>query len=301
MAKHKNKFSRARSAQVVVLGLICLATLIAALMVGKDIVLFNPKGQIAQEQAHLMMFSVAVLLLIAIPTLTLLYFFAWKYRESNTKAKHAPNKRLSKFSAFGLWVIPAVVLLVLASVVLPATHKLDPHKAIATDTKPLTIQVIALRWKWLFIYPEQDIATVNYVQIPINTPVQFELTADEAPMNSFWIPHLGGQLYAMTGHENRLNLMADASGDYSGQAAEINGPGFADMKFTAHVSSKDDFNRWAQIVQLSSKTLDSAEYDRLLMPSQNTPATVYSATEPGLYSTVLAKYSGSHNHQTGAD
>ncbi|MEI7683215.1 MAG: COX aromatic rich motif-containing protein [Candidatus Saccharibacteria bacterium] len=298
MMKRKKMPSSGKSVRIIFLGLLSLAVLIVGLLHGKDLVLFNPKGQIAQNQAHLMLFSITVLVAVAIPTLSLMYFFAWKYRESNSKAKHDPNRTLGKLSVVGLWVIPIMVLILLASVVLPATYRLDPHKAIVSDTKPLTIQVIALRWKWLFIYPDQNIATVNYLQIPINTPVQFELTADEAPMNSFWIPHLGGQLYAMTGHSNLLNLIADTPGIYAGQAAEINGPGFSGMKFVARASSDKDFNTWVKTVKWSSNTLDLAEYNKLVLPSQNNPVTLYSAVKPSIYDTVLLKYEGAHNHQT---
>ncbi len=258
--------------------------------------LINPKGTVALQQSHLMMFSTVVLLSIAIPTLFLLYFFAWKYRASNKKAKHDPNRRLSKFSVLNLWIIPSIVVVVLAAVVLPDTRRLDPRRAIAAGVKPITIQVIAMRWKWLFIYPQQNVAAVNFVQIPVNTPVQFELTADEAPMSSFWIPQLGGQLYAMTGHDNRLNLMADTLGDYTGRSAEINGVGFAGMKFIARASSKSEFDQWAQGLQQSAKALDSAEYNRLLVPSVDNPAALYSLANPDLYLAVLLKYSGSHHH-----
>lgn len=243
-----------------------------------------------------MMFSTAVMLAVAIPMLTLLYFFAWKYRETNSNAKHEPNKRLGKFAVIGLWLIPVTTILVLTSVAWPATHKLDPHKAISAEAKPLNIQVIALRWKWLFIYPEQGIATVNYVQIPVNTPVKFDLTADEAPMNSFWIPHIGGQLYAMTGHSNQLNLMADTPGDYTGRAAEINGDGFSGMNFSAQVVSSEDFEQWSQDVVQSPNMLDAAAYSKLLLPSENNPAAFYANAKPNLYDTVLLKYGDSHSH-----
>jgi cytochrome o ubiquinol oxidase subunit 2 len=296
MTQHKNKPSPGKSVRVILLGLSGLTLLIAALLRGKDIVLFNPKGLIAQEQSHLMMFSVAVLLSVAIPTLSLLYFFAWRYRESSPKIRHDPNRRLGRLSAVGLWVVPVVVLLVLASVMLPATYNLDPHKAIASDVKPLTIQVIAMRWKWLFIYPEQNIATVDFIQIPTNRPVRFYLTADEAPMNSFWIPHLGGQLYAMTGHNNLLNLMATSNGDYTGSAAEINGPGFAGMKFTTRASSNQDFDTWVQTVKWSSNRLGWAEYNKLLAPSENNPTQLYSSAQTDIYDTVLLKYGDTHGH-----
>jgi cytochrome o ubiquinol oxidase subunit 2 len=155
-----------------------------------------------------------------------------------------------------------------------------------------------MQWKWLFIYPEQNIATVNFVQIPEDTPVEFELTADEAPMSSFWIPNLGGMLYAMTGHNNRLHLIADTPGDYPGSSAEINGAGFAGMQFTARASSRGDFDQWLQKVKRSPAVLDGAEYAKLLKPSENNPAAFYSATEEGMYDKVLKKYmgSGSHGH-----
>ncbi|HLC91487.1 MAG TPA: ubiquinol oxidase subunit II [Candidatus Saccharimonadales bacterium] len=275
-----------------------LALLVSALLRGTDVALFMPKGLIAREQHSLMLFSVGLMLAIAIPTLVLFYFFAWRYRESNEKAAYDPHTSHGKFFVLTLWLIPSVIVFTLAHTMWPSTHKLDPHRSIVSDTKPLTIQVVALRWKWLFIYPEQSIATVNFVQVPIGTPIQFELTADETPMSSFWIPQLGGQLYAMTGHANRLNLMADTQGDYTGGSAEINGAGFAGMKFIARASSKEDFDLWVQKVQLSSNVLNTGEYEKLLKPSENNPANLYSVAQPDLYDTVLMKYSGSHRNHT---
>ena len=175
---------------IILLGLVDLGLLIRHILHGKNVALFNPKGLIAYEQQGLIIFTAAVLLTIAIPTLFMLYFTAWKYRESNTKAMRAPNSRNSKSLVLTMWLIPTVFMLVLATFMFSATHRLVPQKLIAADAEPLTIQVISLRWKWVFIYPEQKIATVNFVQVPLNTPVTFELTADEAPMSSFWIPNL---------------------------------------------------------------------------------------------------------------
>jgi len=298
MTKRKNKFSQGGTVWLILLGLIGLGLLVALLLRGKDVALFMPKGLIAREQHSLMIFSVALMLAVAIPTLILFYSFAWRYRESNKRAAYDPHARHGKFFVFGLWLIPSVIVLILASVMWPATHKLEPHKPIVGDAETLTIQVVAMRWKWLFIYPEQSIATVNFVQVPIGTPIQFELTADETPMSSFWIPQLGGQLYAMTGHANRLNLMADTQGDYTGGSAEINGAGFAGMKFIARASSKEDFDLWVQKVQLSSNVLNTGEYEKLLKPSENNPANLYSVAQPDLYDTVLMKYSGSHRNHT---
>jgi cytochrome o ubiquinol oxidase subunit II len=296
MKKHKNTHNRTSSVQLIIAGLFGLGICIAVLLRGVDITLLNPKGLIAEAQLNLMLFSVLLLLTIAIPTLILLYGFAWKYRESN-QATYDPHVRHSKFFVFSMWTIPSVFMLILALVMWPATHKLEPQKSIAANTKPITIQVVAMRWKWLFIYPEQNIATVNFVQIPTGTPVQFELTADETPMSSFWIPHLAGQLYAMTGHVNRLNLVADHEGDYPGSTAEINGAGFAGMKFITRVSSEEEFKQWIQAVQQSQNVLNSAKYGKLLRPSENNPIELYSSVQSDLYAKMLMKYAGAHDHQ----
>ena len=282
---------------IIFLVLVDFALLIRYLVHGKNVALFNPKGLIAHEQLSLMVFTVTVLLAIAVPTLFILFFTAWKYRESNAKATYAPGARHSKLLDLSMWLIPTAFMLVLAIVMWSATHRLIPQQTIAADAKPLRIQVVSMRWKWLFIYPDHNIATVNFVQVPLNTPVQFELTADEAPMSSFWIPNLGGQLYSMTGHVNRLNLLADTPGDYPGSSAEINGAGFSGMKFTARASSMEDFDRWVQEVKQSPDVLDTATYESVLKPSENNPTAFYSAFEPSLYENVLMKYAGSHDHQ----
>lgn len=296
MTKREHKTSQGRTTSLVVLGLVVLGLVSAGLLRGKDVALFNPKGLMAQEQYSLMLFSVAVMLVIAVPTVGLLYFFAWKYRETNKKALYSPNIRHSKFFVASLWVVPSLFILVLASAMVPATYRLEPQKSAVPDDESITIQVVALRWKWLFIYPEHGVASVNFVQVPVDTPVRFELTADETPKSSFWIPHLGGQLYAMTGHVNPLYLLASEPGDYPGSSAEINGAGFAGMKFTARASSQADFDLWVQNVQQSPSILDSAEYEKLLIPSEKHSVELYSVGDSDLYAKMLMKYVGSHGH-----
>lgn len=286
---------------IICLSLIDLGFVLRYVLQGQNVALFNPKGLIAREQLSLMIFTATVLLVIAVPILTLLYFTAWKYRESNTKAIHAPDVRHSKFLVPSMWLIPIAIMLVLATNMWSATHRLVPQKPINANTKPLRIQVVSMRWKWLFIYPDQKIATVNFVQVPVGTPVQFELTADAAPMSSFWIPNLGGQLYSMTGHVNRLNLMAEVPGDYPGSSAEINGAGFSGMKFTARAGNTEDFDRFVQSVKQSTDVLDTATYESVLAPSKNNPVAYYSAYESSLYDRVLMKYSGLHSHQPAKD
>lgn len=293
----KKRLSTGWLVLIIFLGLIDLALLIAYFIHDKNIALFNPKGLIAQEQLRLMLLVVGVLLAVFIPSLVMLYFTAWKYRETNLPAGHTPHTPVDTKMSRGVWLIPITVLLILATVMWSATHRLSPQKSIVADAKPLKIQVISLRWKWLFIYPEQQIATVNFVQIPVNTPVEFELTADETPMSSFWIPNLGGQLYSMTSHVNRLNLMADTPGDYPGSTPEINGPGFAGMRFTARATSMHDFTHWVEDTQLSRDKLDTVTYESLLKPSENNPVAFYANADTTIYGKVLMKYMGSHDHQ----
>jgi cytochrome o ubiquinol oxidase subunit 2 len=297
MSKNRKKNSQSKMVACVILGLASIAFVIVVLLQGKNVALFNPQGAIAKEQLNLIFITVGLMLVLAIPALFMLYLTAWKYRESNSKVKHEPDARHSKFLVVGMWLVPATLAVVLASIMWPATHKLAPNKLIAAEAKPLTIQVVAMRWKWVFIYPEQNIATVNFVQIPEDTPVRFEMTADEAPMTSFWIPNLGGMLYAMTGHNNELNLIANTPGDYPGSSGEINGAGFAGMKFTARASSQGDFDAWLQEVKRSPAVLGAAEYDQLLKPSEDTPTAFYSAAKAGMYDTVLMKYMGSGGHE----
>lgn len=301
MTKRKNKARKGGSIRLAFLGLFALALglLVVWLLRGNDVILFNPKGLIATEQHQLMVTSTLIMLGFAVPVLTVLYFFAWKYRETNQKAAHNPAASRGRVPALAFWAMPTAIMLILASIMVPATFKLEPQDTIQAKKDPLTIQVVALRWKWLFIYPQQNIATVNYVEIPIDTPIQFELTADETPMSSFWIPHLGGQLYAMTEHVNRLNLMADTLGNYEGSAAEINGPGFAGMRFNTHVSTQEDFEAWAYAKRLSTHHLTTGEYAKLLTPSENHPTEFYSNPDPKIFSTILSKYAGSHQHDMG--
>lgn len=298
MPKKRKDNSVAKTVTLIVLGLAGLALFLKILLQGYNVALFNPKGVIAKEELDLTILTTIVLLVIAVPTLFLIYFFAWKYRESNTKAKHDPNTRHGKLFNISIWLIPSLFAIVLAMIMWSATHRLEPQKQIAANAKPLTIQVVAQRWKWLFIYPEQGIATVNYIQLPVDTPVTFKLTADEAPMSSFWIPNLGGMLYAMTGHVNNLNLLADTPGEYPGSTGEINGAGFAGMKFTARVGSQEDFDGWVDGVKSRTTVLDSAEYEKLVKPSENHPPTSYAQVEGGLYDTVVMKYAGAgHDHK----
>lgn len=249
----------------------------------------NPSGLIAQKELGLMVFATLLMLVIVIPVFVLTFFIAWKYREGNTKAKYTPNWDRNRALETIWWGFPLIIILVLSVVTWQSSHDLDPFRPLSSNAKPLTIQVVALQWRWLFIYPEQKVATLNFVQIPKNRPVQFQLTAD-APMNSFWIPALGGQMYAMSGMSTELNLMADKAGTYQGRSANISGHGFANMTFDARVSSEADFNDWVKNTQQSPQALVMDEYKTLAKQSTDQKLETYTLADRGLYNKVIMKY-----------
>jgi cytochrome o ubiquinol oxidase subunit 2 len=252
---------------------------------------FDPQGPIALQERNLIVLAVLVMLVVAIPMLILLYTFAWKYRDGkgNKNTVYDPEHVGSALRQLAWWAIPAVIIVAIAIINWKSTHALDPTNAIASNVPPLTIQVVALEWKWLFIYPAQGIATVNFIQFPVNTPVHFELTAD-APMSSFWIPQLGSQIYAMAAMQTQLNLEANTIGEYTGKDTEINGAGYAGMTFLAKSSSQADFNAWVASVQNSSSPLTMDTYNTLATPSQNNAEAFYSSVDKNLYDAILMKY-----------
>lgn len=248
----------------------------------------NPRGIIAERQRQLIVFTTLLGLLVILPVFALTFFIAWRYRESNTSARYSPDWDRNLLFETLWWGIPTIIIGILSVVIWQSSHELDPYRQLASNNRPITIQVVALQWKWLFIYPEQHIATVNYVQFPKDTPVNFQITAD-APMNSFWIPQLGGQMYAMAGMSTKLNLMADQTGSFRGSSANISGRGFSGMNFIAKASSDNDFKIWVNQVKQSQNRLDTDSYARLSKPSIG-GSNSYTYGDTGLYDTVLLKY-----------
>lgn len=266
-----------------------LFLLIYVLIGGHTVALFNPQGEIALRQRNLITFSMGLMLAVAIPVFLTAIFVAYKYRASNTNQKYTPDWDQEKTLLYARWIIPCTVILILTFVVWHTSHSLDPHVPIYSTNKPITIQVVALNWKWLFIYPEQNIATVNFIQFPVNTPLSFELTSDPL-MNSFWIPQLGGQMYAMAGMINQHHLIANTTGEFNGFANEINGKGYSDMRFVAKSTSQSDFDEWVQMVKNNGEKLNINSYNKLAQPSENTSIKFYSSVEPNLYTTIVTKY-----------
>jgi cytochrome o ubiquinol oxidase subunit 2 len=250
---------------------------------------FNPAGTVARGERNLFFFAAGLGLSVVIPTVLATFFIAWKYREDNQKATYTPEWHKNVVVEVIRWSFLCLIIAILAVAMFATVHKLDPMTPIQAEKKPITIQVVALQWKWLFIYPEQHIATVNFVEFPEKTPVDFQLTAD-APMNSFWIPQLGGQIYAMSGMVTQRHLIADHAGEYQGVDAEISGEGFASMRFTAKAVSDQDFAAWVQSVQASNKPLNQGSYNELAKPSTATPITSYAPVEKSLYDSIIMKF-----------
>ncbi len=252
--------------------------------------ILNPTGMIAQNERTLIINAVSLMFIIIIPVFIAMFFIVLRYQKDNPKAKYMPNWTGNNKMKIAMWLIPILLISVLAVTTWKAAHILDPYRSISSGKKPIVIQVIALNWKWLFIYPVQKIATVNFVQFPVDTPVEFRLTAGDAPMNSFWIPALGGQMYAMQSMETQLHLISSTVGDFDGKEVEINGDGYSGMKFIARVSTQSDFNSWVSSVKNSSKPLSDDTYNKLSKPSQNNPQAFYSTIDPDLYNKIIYKY-----------
>lgn len=256
-----------------------------------NIQVMNPKGFIAAKQKWLILVSFGLMLLVVIPVFIMMPLFYWKYRESNKKSKYLPEWGHSTLAEVIWWGVPCLVILVLGILTWTSTHALNPYKEIVNGKKPLNIQVLALDWKWLFIYPELGIATVNYVQFPKDTPLVFSISAD-APMNSFWIPQLGGQIYAMPGMTTKLNLIANETGNFRGVSSNISGKGFAGMVFKAVSSTEEEFEVWVNTVRASPLYLSKAEYENLAKPSEYNPVQYYSGVSDGLFNQIVMKFMG---------
>lgn len=261
----------------------------------ESVIVLDPKGPIAEQQRDLMIISTILVSIVIVPVLILTGFIVWRYRDKQgRKAKYTPNWEHNTKLEVIWWGIPIIIIAVLGIVTVKYTYALEPSKPIESDKKEMTIQVTSLDWKWLFQYPEQGIATVNYVQIPEDVPIRFELTAD-SPMNSFWIPQLGGQIYAMSGMAMTLYLQADEQGVYWGSGANFTGKDFAKMYFDVNATSQEDFDKWVAEVKASSPELTLEGYNELAKPAAS-DVKMFSAFPEGLFERTVTKYAASHRH-----
>ncbi|MGF6574110.1 cytochrome o ubiquinol oxidase subunit 2 [Paraburkholderia sp. GAS333] len=261
----------------------------SGLLGGCSMALFDPKGDIGMQEKHLILLALGLMLLVVVPVILLTLYFAWRYRESNTSATYAPKWAHSTAIEVVVWAIPCVIVSILALVIWRTTHSLDPSQPIESQTQPVRVEVVALNWKWLFIYPDYGVASVNQLAIPVDTPISFDITA-ESLMNSFFIPQLGSQIYAMSGMRTQLNLIANTPGVYAGQSSAFSGPGFSDMRFDTVATSRADFDAWIAHAKQSPLSLDKATYEALEKPSEKNPVTVYANVAPRLFDHVASQY-----------
>lgn len=270
----------------------CIA-LLPLLLSGCEMALFSPKGDIGVQTKNLILIASGLMLLVVIPVILLTLYFGWRYRETNTRARYEPKWSHSTSIEVVVWTIPCIIVAILAVLIWKTTHELDPYKPLQSEVAPLRIEVVALDWKWLFIYPDYGIATINQLPVPVGTPLEFKLTA-QSMMNSFFIPQLGTQIYAMAGMQTRLHLIADEPGDFPGLSAAYSGPGFSDMHFLTHATSRAEFDTWVKQAQNAPQKLDAAAYERLAQPSGRMEPAVYSQVQPALFDSIVNLYMHSH-------
>lgn len=263
--------------------------LVGGILAGCDIPVIHPKGMVASEQRDLMITSLLLMLIVVVPVIILTLVFTFRYRDTNQKAKYTPDWDDNAKLEIIWWSVPIVIIVILASITWRTSHELDPYKELAVKERPIEIQVVALPWKWLFLYPEQGIAVVNHVRFPVEAPVNFKITA-QAPMNSFWIPHLAGQIYAMEGMQTKLSVKADTLGSFPGYSANFSGEGHNGMKFIAKASTRAEFDAWVDSVKKAQGALTRGAYDSLAEPTMDDPVRTWASFQPGLFLEIMMSY-----------
>jgi cytochrome o ubiquinol oxidase subunit 2 len=268
------------------------------LLSGCDLLVLHPFGAIARQQSHLIVVSTILMLLIVVPVLALTLLFAWRYRATNAKARYSPEWDHSTALELLIWSAPLLIVIALGAITWINTHTLDPYRPLSTagskDTRrrtaatatPLVVEVVALDWKWLFLYPGEGIATVNELAAPVDVPLRFKITSSSV-MNSFFIPALAGQIYAMPGMQTELNAVIDRAGDYDGFSANYSGAGFSGMHFKFHGMSRADFDHWVKQTRETGTALNASGYAQLAKPSERDPVRRYSSVSAGLYEAIL--------------
>ena len=255
----------------------------------KHIPVLMPSGEVADKQQQLIAFTVGLSAVVVIPVFAMLAGFAYRYREGNDKAAYKPDWSDNNILEIIWWGIPILIIVLLSVITYLTSHSLDPYKPIESDKRAVKVQVVALQWKWLFLYPELNVATVNELTIPVDRPVHFSLSAD-APMSAFWIPELGSQIYSMNGMTSQLNLIANKPGTFKGYNTNINGKGYADMTFDTKAVSQKDFDDWAKRHSQSGHVLNEAHLAELSEPSVLSAPMYMRLEDPDLYDSVIMKY-----------
>ena len=245
----------------------------------------DPKGPVALAERQILFNALGIMLAIVIPTiLATLGIAAW-FRASNPRARYLPEFEDSGRLELLVWAVPAMTVILVGGVAWVGSHELDPRRPIVTEAKPVNVQVVSLDWKWLFIYPEVGVATVNELTIPVGRPVHFDLTSSGV-MNSFFVPQLGGQIYTMAGMVTQLELQADHPGTYRGLSAQYSGGGFSDMRFAVHAVSADEFDQWAKAAHGGGPVLNAQAYADLVRPSASVAPFTYGSVTPNLFNAI---------------
>jgi cytochrome o ubiquinol oxidase subunit II len=254
----------------------------------------DPQGPIASAERTILLNSTTIMLVVVVPVILLTLAFAWWYRASNTRASYEPNWAHSGRIEFVVWSIPAMVVLLLAAVAWTSSHDLDPARKLASNLKPVRIEVVSLDWKWLFIYPDSEVATLNQVVVPAGVPIEFHLTSTNV-MNAFWVPQLGSQIYTMPGMTTQLNLLAEHPGDYPGLSSNFSGDGFSDMRFMVHAVPAAEFSSWLGATRSEGETLDAGAYSQLARTGSDVSVKTYRGVERGLFDRIERESGGGVN------
>lgn len=267
----------------------------ALLLGGCNLVVLNPAGDVAVQQKNLIIASTALMLLVIVPVIALVFVFAWRYRATNADATYDPDWHHSTQLEVVIWSIPLLIIIALGAMTWISTHTLDPFRAlsrlgpnrpVAADVKPLDVQVVALDWKWLFIYPEYRIASVNELAAPVDRPLRFKITSSSV-WNTFYVPALAGMIYAMPGMETQMNAVINKEGDFTGLSGHYSGSGFSRMNFAFRGVSSQAFDQWLAKAKGGATTLDRDAYLKLEKPSEAVPVQYFATVEDGLYDAIL--------------
>jgi cytochrome o ubiquinol oxidase subunit 2 len=271
-------------------------------------VILNPSGDVGQQQRDLLVYATILMLIVIVPVMVMTVLFAWRYRQSNRGARYEPDWDHSIHLELLIWAAPLLIVIALGGFTWVGTHLLDPYRSlgrirpgepVAYAVKPLQVDVVALDWKWLFIYPQYGIATVNELAAPVDRPIDFRITSVSV-MNSLFIPTLAGQVYAMPGMETRLHAVANTAGDYQGFSANYSGAGFSDMRFVFRALGGRDFDQWLARVKAGGGVLTRSDYLRLARPSESEPARGFAGVDASLYHAILNRCVGEGTRCTSA-
>lgn len=268
-----------------------LAALACVGLAGCNWVLLDSKGDVGLAQRDLILICIGLMLIVVIPAIVLTFVFAWRYRAGNHNARYMPDWAHSTKVEVVVWGVPLIIIAVLAVIVWKSTHALDPYKPLDIPGEPLHVEVIATDWKWVFVYPDLGIATVNQLNFPAKRQLAFDITSNST-MNTFFIPQLGGQIYAMAGMRTQLHLVANETGQFRGMSGNYSGHGFSNMKFTATAMTDTQFDNWVAEVRTSPDQLSFDEFKRLAAPSRKAPVRHFATVEPLLFKKVIDQFIG---------